>query len=139
MYGMSHFMLQLNYFPKRLQKTVAPTDTRWRPDQRSLENGEMKTAATYKNMLEEKQRAVRRYREKNNIEYKPAYFYEELNSLDGVMYWKYNYLYFEHDKVKKDWSRLHDIYSPDLPKEILAAEETDSKDKNVKSFISSKK
>ncbi len=32
MYGMSHFMLQLNYFPKQFRKVIAPTDTRWRPD-----------------------------------------------------------------------------------------------------------
>jgi hypothetical protein len=32
MYGMSHFSLQLNYFPKRLTKLVAPTDTRRRQD-----------------------------------------------------------------------------------------------------------
>jgi hypothetical protein len=30
MYGLSHFSLQLNYFPKRLQNLVAPTDTRRR-------------------------------------------------------------------------------------------------------------
>ena len=32
MYGLSHFGLQTNYFPKRLHKLVAPTDTRRRPD-----------------------------------------------------------------------------------------------------------
>lgn len=32
MYGMSHFSLQLNYFPVRLHNVVAPTDTRRRPD-----------------------------------------------------------------------------------------------------------
>jgi hypothetical protein len=52
MYGMSHFSLQLNYFPKRLHGVVAPTDTRRRPDQRALENGDMKTAAFEKNRLE---------------------------------------------------------------------------------------
>lgn len=32
MYGMSHYHLQLNYFPKRLQAKIAPTDSRRRPD-----------------------------------------------------------------------------------------------------------
>lgn len=32
MYGMSHFSLQMNYFPKRLDKVIPPTDTRRRPD-----------------------------------------------------------------------------------------------------------
>ena len=52
MYGLSHFCLQLNYFPSWLQKTVAPTDTRRRPDQRHLENGEMNEAAKEKDRLE---------------------------------------------------------------------------------------
>lgn len=52
MYGMSHFSIQLNYFPKRLHNVVAPTDTRRRPDQRALENGDMKTAAAEKERLE---------------------------------------------------------------------------------------
>ena len=36
MYGMSHFSLQMNYFPSWLHDKVAPTDTRRRPDQRGL-------------------------------------------------------------------------------------------------------
>lgn len=32
MYGMSHFGLQMNYFPNFLQKVLPPTDTRRRPD-----------------------------------------------------------------------------------------------------------
>lgn len=32
MYGMSHFSLQMNYFPSWLHNKVAPTDTRRRPD-----------------------------------------------------------------------------------------------------------
>ena len=82
MYGMSHFMLQLNYFPKQYRKVIAPTDTRWRPDQRALESGDMKLAASEKNRLEEKQRAVRKYNEKHNIEHKPAYFDEWKNPDD---------------------------------------------------------
>ena len=65
MYGLSHFSLQLNYFPKRLHNVVAPTDTRRRPDQRALENGDMKLATYEKDRLENKQRAVRKYKEEN--------------------------------------------------------------------------
>jgi hypothetical protein len=72
MYGMSHYMLQLNYFPRQYKKAIAPTDTRWRPDQRALEEGDMKLAADEKNRLEEKQRAVRKYNEKHKIEQKPT-------------------------------------------------------------------
>ena len=119
MYGMSHFMLQLNYFPRQYRKVIAPTDTRWRPDQRALENGDMKLAASEKNRLEEKQRAVRKYNEKNNIEHKPAYFDEWKNpDDDNQIYFRYNGKYWEHDWLKKDWSRLPDLYSENLPAEM---------------------
>jgi hypothetical protein len=54
MYGLTNFMINLNYFPKRLQNVVSPSDTRRRPDQRALENGDMKLAVSEKNRLEEK-------------------------------------------------------------------------------------
>ena len=54
MYGMSHFSIQMNYFPSWLHNKVAPTDTRRRPDQRALENGDMKAAADHKDFLEQK-------------------------------------------------------------------------------------
>lgn len=60
---MSKYQLQMNYFPKRLHKVVAPTDTRRRQDQRALENGDMKLAAYEKDRLENRQRTYRKYRE----------------------------------------------------------------------------
>lgn len=74
MYGMSHFAVQLNYLPKRLKEVIAPTDTRFRPDQRALENGDMKFAEAEKNRLENRQRSFRKYHAAKNIEPKPRYF-----------------------------------------------------------------
>jgi hypothetical protein len=54
MYGMSHFSLQLNYFPRHLDPILPPTDTRRRPDQRYLENGDFIMAAKEKERLEQK-------------------------------------------------------------------------------------
>jgi len=82
MYGFTHFLVQLNYLPNFLRKQIAPTDTRFRPDQRALENGDMKTAAAEKNRLEEKQRAVRRYKEKKKLEHRTVYFEEWRNPED---------------------------------------------------------
>lgn len=119
MYGMSHFMIQLNYLPRQLKSVIAPTDTRWRPDQRALENGDMKTAAFEKNRLEEKQRSVRKYNEKFNIEHKPAYFEEWPNpDDDNQIYYRYNQLYWERDRPQRDWKRLPDLYSEALPREV---------------------
>ena len=119
MYGMSHFMLQLNYLPKQLIPVIAPTDTRWRPDQRALENGDMKLAVVEKNRLEEKQRAVRMFNEKFDINHKPTYFEEWHNPDDGnQIYYRYNNLYWDRDRAQKDWSRLPDLYSEKLPDQI---------------------
>ncbi|CDW74380.1 oxysterol-binding protein [Stylonychia lemnae] len=118
MYGMTRFGLQMNYFPNFMQKIVAPTDTRRRPDQRALENGDMKLAGFEKNRLEEKQRAVRRYNEKNNILYKPVYFEERFNPEDNQMYFMYNGTYFEKDRPEQNWAKLPDLYSEKLPTEV---------------------
>lgn len=96
MYGLTRFAINLNYLPKQLKPFLPPTDSRLRPDQRALENGDFKLAAECKNMLEEKQRAVRRYNEKHNITPKPHYFEEWANPHDPEnLYYKYNGKYFE--------------------------------------------
>ena len=83
MYGMSKFHLQMNYFPSWLHNVVAPTDTRRRPDQRALENGDMKTAGDHKDFLEQKQRAVRKFKEERKVEHAAAYFEPWENPADG--------------------------------------------------------
>ena len=119
MYGMSHFTLQLNYFPNFLRNKVAPTDTRWRPDQRALENGDLKLAGAEKNRLEEKQRAIRRYDEKLGVEHKPVYFEQWMNpDDDSLTYYRYNGQYFEKDRKDQTWSRLPDLYSDKRPPEV---------------------
>lgn len=53
------------------------------------------------------------------MNHKPAYFYEWENPDDnGLVYWRYNGLYFEKDRKEKDWSRLPDIFTAKLPEEI---------------------
>ena len=52
MYGMSHFALNMNNFPDYLKHKLPPTDTRRRPDQRELENGDYIQAAKEKERLE---------------------------------------------------------------------------------------
>ena len=80
----------------------------------------MKLAAAEKSRLEDKQRMVRKYNEKNNIHHKTFYFDEWNNPFDGQMYWKYNGTYFERDRPKQDWSRLPDLFSNYLPPEIAS-------------------
>jgi hypothetical protein len=117
MYGMSHFSLQMNYFPRRLHNLVAPTDTRRRSDQRALENGDLKLAAQEKDRLETKQRAVRKMREDMHLEHRPAFFKEWENPYDNQVYFVYNGKYFEHCRPKQDWKMCPDIFSETLPTE----------------------
>ncbi len=101
--------LQLNYLTQRLKKVLPPTDTRFRPDQRAYEDGDVKRAAAEKNRLEEKQRAARRDMEKQGIEYKPAYFILTIDPATKVQNYIFNGKYWI-DREKSDWSHLPDIF-----------------------------
>ena len=119
MYGMTHNQLQFNYLPDQLIPYLAPTDTRFRPDQRALENGDFKLAETEKNRVEEKQRAVRKYNESNQIEPEPHYFEKWSNPDDSSQtYYLYNGLYFEKDRIENYWGRLPDLYGESLSPHI---------------------
>ena len=52
---------------------MCPTDSRKRPDQRLLEEGDVDAASDEKYRLEEKQRAARRLRESRKEKWKPRY------------------------------------------------------------------
>ena len=74
MYHLTHFALNLNYLPDTLLPYLPPTDSRLRPDQRALENGELELATKEKQRLEEKQRHARRLRQERGEQYKARYF-----------------------------------------------------------------
>lgn len=57
-YNLSPFAISLNELTPHLLKKLPPTDSRLRPDQRHLENGEYETANAEKLRLEQLQRQV---------------------------------------------------------------------------------
>ena len=73
-YYFSDFAIQLN-IPGELFPGLPITDSRFRPDQRALENGDIKLAGLEKNRVEEKQREARKEREDIGQEYTPKWFY----------------------------------------------------------------
>eukprot|EP01134_Creolimax_fragrantissima_P007888 CFRG7888T1 len=94
MYHMTSFAVTLNELPPDAS-VLARTDTRLRPDQRLLENGEVQKAADEKQRLEEKQRAARKRRVESGEVYTPAWFQESYDNefnTTGYMptrkYWK---------------------------------------------------
>lgn len=91
----TNFALQLNYLNEDLLKKVAPTDSRLRPDQRSLEFGDKEFALEEKKRLEEKQRTIRKEREEKGVEYNPKWFKEEIDELTGTKTYIYQGNYWE--------------------------------------------
>ena len=109
-YHFTKFGLQLNHLHPRLQKKLPPTDARFRPDQRALEQGELKLAAAEKHRLEEKQRAARRKREKEKQQWKAFYFQERKDEITKEKYYEFTGKYWE-DREKQQWDHLPDLFS----------------------------
>lgn len=94
-FNLTPFVLTFNHIDDKLQPWIAPTDSRLRPDQRAMEDGEYDLAATEKNRLEENQRARRREREARGEEFVPAWFAKARCEVTGEDYWKFNGKYWE--------------------------------------------
>ncbi|SPO00163.1 related to oxysterol-binding protein [Cephalotrichum gorgonifer] len=114
-FNLTPFVLTFNHIDDNLRKHIAPTDSRLRPDQRAMEDGEYDFAATEKNRLEEAQRARRRIREAKGLEFKPAWFSKEKCEVTGESYWKFNGGYWvQREKWaegdEKAWDGLEQIY-----------------------------
>jgi hypothetical protein len=101
-YFFADYTLQLN-LPPELVSGLPRTDSRHRPDQRALENGDIKTATSEKFRLEEKQRAVRRRREEQGEEYSPRWFEFKRNE------WVYRGGYWE-EKEQGRFTNIPDIF-----------------------------
>lgn len=115
-YNFSSFTCELN----ELEEGVAPTDSRLRPDQRFMEEGEWDSANTEKVRLEEKQRAVRRKRETEAEQaalageayenYQPTWFKRiEDEQNGGKLIYVYNGGYWDA-REKQEWPMCPDIY-----------------------------
>lgn len=88
-YGFTRFAIELNELGPDAH-LLPPTDTRFRPDQRALEEGDLATAESLKLQLESAQRERRKQREEMNIPYEARWF---SNRKDEV--WEYNGKYWE--------------------------------------------
>ncbi|XP_043823520.1 oxysterol-binding protein 2 isoform X2 [Dromiciops gliroides] len=116
MYYFSELALILN----EPEEGVAPTDSRWRPDQRLMENGQWDEANAEKQRLEEKQRMIRRKRlESSGREHleegkeadphKPLWFEKKMDPFTGEETYIYKGGYWEA-KEQQNWSMCPDIF-----------------------------
>lgn len=74
-----------------------------------MEEGDIDKAAEEKHRLEEKQRAVRKQREKLGLEYKPKYFNQTIDPHSGENMYQFNSTYWEK-RAKLDYSDMPDLY-----------------------------
>ncbi|XP_016058041.1 PREDICTED: oxysterol-binding protein-related protein 2 isoform X3 [Miniopterus natalensis] len=105
MYNFTSFTVSLNELQTGMEKILAPTDCRLRPDIRSMENGNMDLASQEKERLEEKQREARRERAQEDTEWQTRWFHQGRNPHTGTPDWLYSGGYFE-----RDFSGCPDIY-----------------------------
>ncbi|XP_021823892.1 oxysterol-binding protein-related protein 2A isoform X9 [Prunus avium] len=101
-YNLTSFAITLNELTPGLQEKLPPTDSRLRPDQRHLENGEYEKANAEKQRLEKRQRMSRKLQENG---WKPRWFQRE--GEDGPF--RYVGGYWETRKQGK-WDECPDIF-----------------------------
>ncbi|KAG9452382.1 hypothetical protein H6P81_005286 [Aristolochia fimbriata] len=101
-YNLTSFAITLNELTGGLKEKLPPTDSRRRPDQRHLENGEFEKADAEKQRLERRQRMSRKLQEKG---WKPRWF--QRDDEDGP----YRYVggYWEAREQKK-WDGCPHIF-----------------------------
>ncbi|KAM9746352.1 oxysterol-binding protein-related protein 7-like isoform 1-T1 [Menidia menidia] len=97
-YGFSRYARELNELTADLKEILPPTDTRFRPDQRMLEEGKVTEADKRKDQVEEKQRERRKEMAKRGEEHVPRFFNKALDDA-GREVWLYNGTYW---KLRKD-------------------------------------
>ncbi|KDR22246.1 oxysterol-binding protein-related protein 6-like [Zootermopsis nevadensis] len=96
-YGFTRFAMELNELDPDMAKYLPITDTRFRPDQRLLEEGNLSAAETLKLQLEQAQRDRRKRKELEGIQHEPRWF-SKCITVDGEESWKYSHKYWESRK-----------------------------------------
>ncbi|XP_057972463.1 oxysterol-binding protein-related protein 1C-like [Malania oleifera] len=101
-YNLTSFAITLNELTPGLKERLPPTDSRLRPDQRCLENGEYEMANSEKLRLEQRQRQARKMQERG---WKPRWFAKDKGSDT------YHYIggYWEARESRK-WESCPDIF-----------------------------
>ncbi|XP_056610293.1 oxysterol-binding protein-related protein 6 isoform X3 [Triplophysa dalaica] len=79
-YGFTRFAIELNELFPELKELLPPTDARFRPDQRHLEEGNVQMASAEKHRIEEQQRNRRKWMEENDIRQHPRFFKKVVDS-----------------------------------------------------------
>jgi hypothetical protein len=101
-YNLTRFAITLNELTPGLREKLPPTDSRLRPDQRCLENGEYEMANAEKQRLEQRQRQAHKMQERG---WKPQWFSKE----KGSNTYRYMGGYWEA-RDEGNWDSCPDIF-----------------------------
>ncbi|KAK1301373.1 Oxysterol-binding protein-related protein 1A [Acorus calamus] len=101
-YNLTRFAISLNELTAGLKEKLPPTDSRLRPDQRCLENGEYEMANAEKLRLEQRQRQARKMQERG---WKPRWFVKD----KGCDTYRYIGGYWEA-RENNNWDSCPDIF-----------------------------
>ncbi|KAL4596351.1 hypothetical protein ACB092_12G158300 [Castanea dentata] len=110
-YNLTRFGITLNELTPGLKEKLPPTDSRLRPDQRYLENGEFEMANSEKLRLEQRQRQARKMQEQG---WKPRWFAKD----KGSDTYRYSGGYWEAREQGK-WVSCPDIFGQ-IPSDQLS-------------------
>lgn len=110
-YGFCAFTFRLNELTSDLRRYLPPTDSRWRPDQRSLEEGKIDLATQQKDLLEKSQRSRRKSRLEKNLEEEPEPFWFERSRDEdsGTPLWRYRGQYWDA-RGRQQWPGVPHIF-----------------------------
>lgn len=112
-YGLTSFAATLNEITSIEESHLPPTDSRLRPDQRALEDGDLDRAEEVKVQLEEGQRARRREMEAAGENWIPRWFTQVSEGGDEVVwrlkggkdgYWD--------ERARGSWSNVIPVFEP---------------------------
>ncbi|RLN38732.1 hypothetical protein C2845_PM01G31030 [Panicum miliaceum] len=109
-YNLTRFAITLNELTPGLKEKLPPTDSRLRPDQRCLENGEYERANAEKLRLEQRQRQARKMQESG---WKPRWFAKD----KATDTYRYTGGYWE-SREKGSWEGCPDIFGQ-VPNDVM--------------------
>lgn len=109
-YGLTTFAASLNEITPLEEGRLAPTDSRLRPDQRAVEQGDFSTADDMKAKLEEGQRRRRRVLEEKGEEWAPKWFQRGEGEGEEVWVKKVGVEGYWEEREKGNWRGVESVF-----------------------------
>lgn len=103
-YGFTLFAIELNELMPTHSDSLPHTDSRWRTDQRLLENGDIQRAQEEKSRVEGMQRVAARKRDEQKVTYLPRFF-----SANGDNF-KFNQTYWSVRNNSEYWNNVDPLW-----------------------------